>query len=87
MDIAEATSLRIQQICKEKRMTQYALIYQAGMPPSTVKSIISGKSKNPGIVSIQKIADGLGVSLREFYNGELFENLDSEIEETEDQES
>jgi len=50
--------------------------YKAGMPPSTFKSIIGGKSKNPGIVNINKIADGLGVSIREFYDSELFDDLD-----------
>ncbi|MCI9104995.1 MAG: helix-turn-helix transcriptional regulator, partial [Lachnospiraceae bacterium] len=50
--------------------------YRAGMPSSTYKSIISGKSKNPGIVNINKIADGLGVTIREFYNSELFDELE-----------
>ena len=60
MKICEATTLRIQELRKEKRMTVYSLIYQSGMPASTVKSILSGKSKNPGIVNIEKIAEGLG---------------------------
>lgn len=76
MNITEATSVRIKQLCKEKRMTQYELIYQAGIPASTVKSVMSGKSKNPGIMTIQKIAAGLGMSLREFYQDGVFENLE-----------
>ena len=63
MKICEATTLRIQELRKEKRMTVYSLIYQSGMPASTVKSILSGKSKNPGIVNIEKIAEGLGVKI------------------------
>ncbi len=78
MKICEATNLRIQQLRKEKRMTVYALIYQSGMPSSTVKSILHGKSQNPGIVNIKKIAEGLGVSIREFYDSDLFDNLDPE---------
>ena len=50
MRIYEATNLRIHELRKEKRLTEYALIYQTGMPPSTVKSILHGKSQNPGIV-------------------------------------
>ena len=38
-----------------------------------------GVSKNPGIVSIQKICDGLEISIREFFDDPLFENLDPEI--------
>ena len=78
MKICEATNLRIEQLRKERRMTVYALIYQSGMPSSTVKSIIHGKSQNPGIVNIKKIAEGLGVSIREFYDSEIFDELEPE---------
>lgn len=78
MKICEATQKRIEQLRKEKNMTVYSLIYRTGMPPSTVKSIIRGKSQNPGIVNIKKIAEGLGVSIREFYDSEYFDDLESE---------
>lgn len=78
MKICEATNLRIEQLRKEKRMTVYSLIYQSGMPASTVKSILHGKSQNPGIVNIKKIAEGLGVSIREFYDSDIFDDLDPE---------
>ena len=78
MKICEATCRRIKQLCKEKKMTIYTLTYQSGMPSSTVKSIISGKSQNPGIVNIKKIAEGLGVTMKEFYDSELFDDLEPE---------
>ena len=36
MRICEATNLRINELRKQRRLTEYALIYQTGMPPSTV---------------------------------------------------
>lgn len=78
MKICEATNMRIQQLRKERRMTVYALIYQSGMPSSTVKSILHGKSQNPGIVNIKKLAEGLGVSIREFYDSDIFDDLEPE---------
>lgn len=78
MTICEATSKRIEQLCRQKRLTGYSLTYQAGMPPSTFKSIMSGKSKNPGIGNIQKIADGLGISIREFFDSDMFNDLDQD---------
>ncbi len=78
MNICEATNLRIQELRRERKLSVYALIYRSGMPASTVKSILHGKSQNPGIVNIKKIAEGLGVSVREFYNSELFDNLDAD---------
>ena len=76
MTICEATSYRITELCKQKNLSGYSVTYKAGMPASTFKSILNGKSKNPGIVNINKIADGLGVSIREFYNSDVFDKLD-----------
>lgn len=78
MKVCEATNQRIRELCQQKRMTEYMLIYQSGMPPSTVKSIMNGKSKNPGLVNIKKIIEGLDMSIREFYNSDLFDNLEPE---------
>ncbi len=78
MRICEATNLRINELRKQRRLTEYALIYQTGMPPSTVKSILHGKSPNPGIVNIKKIAEGLGVTMREFYDSDIFDELEPE---------
>ncbi|HIZ79679.1 MAG TPA: helix-turn-helix transcriptional regulator [Candidatus Lachnoclostridium stercorigallinarum] len=78
MRVCEATRERIRELCAERKMTEYMLIYNAGMPPSTVKSIISGRSKNPGILNIKRITEGLGVSLREFYDSDMFEDLEQE---------
>ncbi len=76
MKICEATSYRITELCKQRNISGYALSYRAGMPSSTYKSIVKGKSKNPGIVNINKIADGLGITIREFYDSEIFDNLE-----------
>ena len=78
MRICEATNLRINELRKQRRLTEYALIYQTGMPPSTVKSILHGKSMNPGIVNIKKIAEGLGVTMREFYDSDIYDELEPE---------
>ena len=78
MRICEATNLRINELRKQRRLTEYALIYQTGMPPSTVKSILHGKSMNPGSVNIKKIAEGLGVTMREFYDSDIFDELEPE---------
>lgn len=78
MTICEATSLRIAELCRKKNLSGYMVSYRAGMPESTYKSIINGKSKNPGIVNINKIADGLGITIREFYDSELFDLLEQD---------
>ncbi|MDO5417072.1 MAG: helix-turn-helix transcriptional regulator [Lachnospiraceae bacterium] len=78
MNINEATITRIRTLSKAQRLSMYELAYKTGMPPSTVKSIMNGKSKNPGIVNIKKMAEGLGLTIREFYNDDIFDNLEQD---------
>ncbi|MDE7479379.1 MAG: helix-turn-helix domain-containing protein, partial [Lachnospiraceae bacterium] len=56
------------------------LAYCAGMPQSTLKNVMNGSSKNPGIVTIKIICDGFGISLEEFFQSGLFMKLEQEID-------
>ena len=78
MNINEATITRIGTLSKAQRLSMYELAYRTGMPPSTVKSIMNGKSKNPGIVNIKKMAEGLGLTIREFYDDDIFDDLEQD---------
>ncbi|MGN0534957.1 MAG: helix-turn-helix domain-containing protein [Eubacterium sp.] len=70
---------RIKFLCKEQKITPNALSYQSGVSQSTVKSILNGESKNPGIVTLKKLCDGLNISIIDFFNTEEFANLEQEI--------
>ena len=69
----EALLHRIDALCKEQGLTYYMLSYKSGVPLSTVMNIQKGKSMNPGIFTLMKICDGLGVSMKEFFDSEEFE--------------
>lgn len=75
----DAVGLRVQVLCAEYEITVNELARKCGVAPSTIYSMMNEKSKNPGVVSIQKICDGLDISVREFFNDSLFENLDPVI--------
>ena len=79
MKSREAIVIRLAFYCKEKGVNLNELSYIAGVHPSTIKSIASGSSKNPGIVTIKKICDGLNISIRYFFESNLFDNLEQEI--------
>lgn len=79
MNAKEAVARRINQLCLERDIAVNALANQCGMPPSTIYSMLNVKSQNPGIVSIQKICDGLGISIREFFDDPVFQELEQEI--------
>lgn len=79
VSIYSYTVNRIYQLCKEKGITPNALSYRAGISQSTVKSILNGESKNPGIVTLKLICDGLDISLIEFFDTEEFRSLEQEM--------
>ncbi len=80
MGTYNAVKNRILNLCEEKRMTIHELAIESDVAPSTVKNILYGKSKNPGIVTLKMLCDGFGISLEEFFNSSEFENLEQEIE-------
>ena len=78
MDTRKEVSRRIQQLCAAHGYSINALARKSGIPPTTVKNIIYGNSRNPGIVTIKLICDGLGISLYEFFDSDVFRGLDLE---------
>ena len=79
MNTGEAVKNRIMEICHKKRWSYNSLANFSGIPASTLKNIISGKSKNPGIVTIKKLCDGLEITLGEFFTTPEFDHLEQEI--------
>jgi len=60
-------------------MALNALARISAVPPTTLKNIIYGVSKNPGIVTIKKLCDGLEISIADFFDTEKFRELEQEI--------
>ena len=79
MNTKEAVAMRILELCQEREIAVNALATISGVSPSTVYSMLNEKIQNPGVVSIKKICDGLEISLREFFDCELFEDIEQEI--------
>lgn len=79
MNAKEAVAQRIVELCKERSIAINALANSAGVSPSTIYSMLNAKSQNPGIVSLQKICDGMNLTLREFFDSDLFDKVEQEI--------
>ena len=45
---------------------------RSGVPPSTLKNILYGNSKNVGVVTIKKLCDGLEITIPEFFGDPIF---------------
>ena len=70
MNAKEAVAARIIALCDERGIAINSL---------AVYSMLNAKSQNPGVVSLQKLCDGLGITLRQFFNDDLFDNIEQEI--------
>jgi len=79
MDTVQAIKQRIEKLCYEHHISMNKLARLSAVPPSSVKNIIYGKSQNPKILTIKMLCDGLGITLTDFFNDELFWNLDQEL--------
>ncbi len=80
MDTYTTVKNRILQLLGEKKMSIHKLAMESAVAPSSIKNILYGKSKNPGIVTIKMLCDGFGISLIDFFDTEDFKKLEQEIQ-------
>ena len=79
MTAGEATRKRILQLINEREFTVNKLAMRSGITQSTLNNITSGRNHSTSVSTIQKLCDGLGISLRQFFDSALFENLEQEV--------
>lgn len=79
MGTYEIVKNRILHLCDEKNMTIHKLATESAVSPSSIKNILYGKSKNPGIVTLKMICDGFGITLVDFFDTPEFKSLEQEI--------
>lgn len=80
MNAKQAVALRIVELCRERHLTVNSLANLSGISPSTVYSMLNAKSRNPGIVTIHEVCNGLEITLREFFESPIFDDLEQEIQ-------
>ena len=79
MDSYTTVRNRILQLLEQKNMSIHKLAMDAGVAPSSIKNILYGKSRNPGVVTIKMLCDGFGITLCDFFDTDDFRNLEQEI--------
>ncbi|MBR3641720.1 MAG: helix-turn-helix transcriptional regulator [Oscillibacter sp.] len=67
------------RLCAERNLSINKLATICGLPPSSVKNILYGRSADPKILTIKKICDGLDITLAEFFSTPEFDALEQEI--------
>lgn len=79
MNIKEAVVKRTKELCSEHDIAINTLANLAGITPSTVYSMLDSSRKDIGIVTIKKLCDGLDMDIKEFFDSDLFFDLEQEI--------
>lgn len=81
MKLNKAFALRVREILKEKKITQYKLAQETGLYHSTMTDILNCKYQTPNFKNIALIIKALEMSMAEFFSSELFDFDLLEIEE------
>ena len=79
VDIKTAVIYRLNDLIKQKDITVNEAAVRSGVPPSTLKNILYGQSRNAGVVTIKKICDGLDITIQEFFEDPIFADLEPEL--------
>lgn len=67
MEIKSKIGLRIKEIRNEKGVSQETLAHLADLDRTYINSVENGK-RNVSIINIEKIANALEISLKDFFN-------------------
>ncbi len=79
MSVKEAVVARFREILSQRNMKPNELAYRAGVTPSTVYSMLDGRRREVTINLVKKLCDGLDMTLGEFFNAPVFDELEQEI--------
>ena len=75
MNINKALSIRIREILKAKKISQYELEQRTGLYHSTLSCLLNCRYNSANMKTVFLIIQGLEVSVLEFFDSPLFENL------------
>lgn len=79
MNVGQAVRERIAELCEEKHITINKPANISGITQSTLNNIMSGRNNSTTISTIQKICDGLEITVTDFFDSPLFLGIEQEI--------
>lgn len=81
MKISDAIYQRVKYFMnKNSIITLWDLYKVTGVPKATINSLFaSRKTKVPKITTLIQICDGLNTNLKEFFDDDMFKNIDDNI--------
>ena len=79
MTISEAVVTRLYELCNERGVTINKVSTISGVTQSTISDIVNRRTRSARVDTIQKLCDGLEISVRQFFDSPLFDDLEQEI--------
>ncbi len=75
MTLSEALSNRVNKLLKIKSFSQYKLFKLSGVSQSTISDVRNMKNGTVNTRIIFEIAQGFGMSIREFFDDPIFDEV------------
>lgn len=63
MTYSDVIIMRLSELCKERGITVNKLATLSGITQSTVENLMSGKTKNPKLKTLHKLATGFDMTI------------------------
>ena len=76
MKLTDAIAKRVANLLKERNFSQYELYKRGGVPRSTLCDVINSNKKRISTETVYQICSTLEISLKDFFDDPLFDNLD-----------
>ncbi len=78
MNIGDATREKILKICKKRNITINKLCTLSGITQSTIDNFMRKNTKAITLQTLQYICEGLNIKIYDFFNDNVFDDLDNE---------
>ena len=78
MGINEAVAIRMKELAHERYVTLNEIIRRGNINQSTISEIMRAKSKHPRVSTIQKFCKGCNITMKDFFDSPLFDDLTDE---------
>ena len=79
MTIGAAVKQRIFELCRERKLSLNRLGIISGVPQSTLNNFVSGRNHSITVSTLQKLCDGLEITIQKFFDSPCFENIEQEV--------
>ena len=82
MTLTNAVKQKIINLAANNEITIHKLAINSGLAYSTISSFLNGKCESITLTTLLHICEGSGITLKDFFDDELFHDVSSEDDET-----